>query len=64
MTSAEKCEAWRSKFPDRAAALRLIVARLLGAPLLTKLDRGWVHAMLTPTENEVLVTVYDLKDDP
>lgn len=37
---AARCDAWRQKYPERAAALRVLVARLLGAPLGAKAVYG------------------------
>ena len=58
-----RCDAWRAKFPDRAAAVRILVARFLGAPLAAKLDRAWVHEYLEGPENDVLRAVLGWPDE-
>ena len=54
---AKRCDEWRARYPDRAARLRPIVARLLGAPRLHRLDAVWVGVMLSPVENEVIAAM-------
>ena len=60
---AKRCQDWREKFPDRAARLRPIVARLLGAPRLHRLDASWVGVMLSPVENEVIAAMQGWPDE-
>lgn len=54
----ERCEAWRTKHPDRAAGLRVVTARLLGGQgFLTRSGptaTAWIVEMLRPTENEII----------
>ena len=54
---AKRCDEWRARYPDRAARLRPVVARLLGAPRLHRLDAAWVGVMLSPVENEILAAL-------
>lgn len=53
-----RCAKWREKYPQRAAALRLVVARLLGHPVGSpRVSAATLAAMCEPTEHAILAAV-------
>lgn len=53
-----RCEAWRTKYPTRAAALRTIAIRLSGAPMRVKMTPESVGLMVAPLEEKIIASIF------